>query len=79
MRRARKDRSGGTRSRASNPALANFSRGVEDWAATSNPFYSGPNADLLAMIPFTLLAILLYLVGRDKVLAPRRVAAIRRN
>ena len=54
------------------PALATFSRGVEDWAATSNPFFQGPNADLLAMIPFTLLAILLYLVGRDKVLAPHR-------
>ena len=56
------------------PALAGFNRGIEDWAATSNPFYSGPNADLLAMIPFTLLAILLYLVGRDRVLAPKRAA-----
>ncbi len=56
------------------PALAAFSRAVEDWAATNNPFYHGPNADLLAMIPFTLLAILLYLVGRDRVLAPKRAA-----
>jgi hypothetical protein len=38
------------------PALAGFSRAVEDWSATSNPFYHGPNADLLALIPFTVLA-----------------------
>ena len=56
------------------PALAGFTRAVEDWSATSNPFYGGPNADLLALIPFTLLAILLYLVGRDRVLTPRRTA-----
>ncbi|CAA9261670.1 MAG: oligopeptide transporter, OPT family [uncultured Chthoniobacterales bacterium] len=54
------------------PALAGFSRAVEDWSATSNPFYHGPNADLLALIPFTILAVLLYLVGRDRILATRR-------
>ncbi|MDQ3119105.1 MAG: oligopeptide transporter, OPT family [Verrucomicrobiota bacterium] len=57
------------------PALAGFSRAVEDWAAASNPFYHGPNADLLAMIPFMLLTILLYLVGRDALLAHRKAPA----
>ena len=57
------------------PALADFSRRVEDWSGTSNPFYHGPNADLLAMIPFILLTILLYLVGRDALMAGRRRVA----
>lgn len=36
-----------------------------------NPFLSGPYADLLALIPFVLLCVLLYLVGRDILLVPR--------
>jgi putative OPT family oligopeptide transporter len=37
---------------------------VTRWAETSNPFYAGANSDWLAMIPFVLLAGLLYWVGR---------------
>jgi len=37
---------------------------ITNWAKTSNPFYAGPHADLLALIPFVLLAGLLYWVGR---------------
>ena len=36
------------------------------WAATSNPFFSGPRADLLAMIPFTAITVLLLAVGRSR-------------
>lgn len=54
------------------PALALMSRGVEEWSSANNPFYHGANADLLAMIPFTILVVLLYLVGRDRLLAPHR-------
>jgi putative OPT family oligopeptide transporter len=47
------------------PALAVFSNRIEEWSTANNPFFKGANADLLALIPFTVLAVLLYLVGRD--------------
>jgi len=53
------------------PALAAFSRHVEEWSTAHNPFFHGPNANLLAVIPFTVLAVLLYLVGRDRLFASR--------
>jgi len=49
----------------------------EKWAEAHNPFFAGPWSDLLAMIPFTLLAILLYLVGRDALWSGRARAAAR--
>jgi uncharacterized oligopeptide transporter (OPT) family protein len=52
-------------------------KGFEDWATLKNRFFEGPNSDLLGMIPFLLLTILLYLVGRELVLKPR--AIVRRN
>ena len=45
---------------------------VEHWAKAHNPFFNGDNADLLSMIPFLVLVIVLYLVGREVLLAPRR-------
>ncbi len=36
------------------------------WAETHNPFFAGPNADWLALIPFLALAIFLYVTGRSK-------------
>ncbi len=35
------------------------------WAETKNPFFQGPYADLLSLIPFAALIILLYLTGRE--------------
>jgi putative OPT family oligopeptide transporter len=49
--------------------LANFNKSIEDWAAHSNPLFAGPNADLLSMIPFLILMLLLYLVGREVILS----------
>ncbi|MGD0412189.1 MAG: oligopeptide transporter, OPT family [Verrucomicrobiota bacterium] len=37
---------------------------ITRWAKSSNPFYAGAHSDLLALIPFVLLAGLLYGVGR---------------
>ncbi|MFP5260931.1 MAG: OPT family oligopeptide transporter [Blastocatellia bacterium] len=54
------------------PSLANFNRGIEEWSTEHNPFFNGPNADLLALIPFTILVILLYLAGREVILAGRK-------
>ena len=44
----------------------------EKWATAHNPFFEGPSCDLLALIPFVTLCVLLYLVGRDLLLTPRR-------
>ena len=46
----------------------------EDWATVHNPFFEGANSDVLGMIPFLLLTILLYLVGRELVLKPGPLA-----
>ena len=46
--------------------------GWQKWASAHNPFFDGPWSDLLAMLPFLALAVLLYLVGRDVLFAPKR-------
>src|SRR5215216_4612341 len=45
---------------------------VEHWSRTNNPFFSGPWADLLSLLPFVVLMVILYLVGREVLLAPNR-------
>jgi putative OPT family oligopeptide transporter len=45
------------------------------WASTSNPLYSGPNADVLSLIPFALLCSLLLFTGWEMVLAGRKAKA----
>lgn len=35
------------------------------WAEENNPFYAGASSDLLGMIPFIILSVVLYLVGRE--------------
>ncbi|HEY8226184.1 MAG TPA: oligopeptide transporter, OPT family [Pyrinomonadaceae bacterium] len=47
---------------------------VEKWSRAHNPFFNSGWADLLSLIPFVILMILLYLVGREKWLAPRRTS-----
>lgn len=44
---------------------------IEHWANTSNPFFNGPNSNLLSLLPFVVLSALLYLTGREKILASR--------
>jgi putative OPT family oligopeptide transporter len=53
-------------------SITNWLKGIEDWATKSNPLFEGPNSDLLGLIPFLLLAVLLYLVGREVWLTGRR-------
>ncbi|MFY9611238.1 MAG: oligopeptide transporter, OPT family [Blastocatellia bacterium] len=53
------------------PNLAEFNRGIEEWARAHNPFFNSPNADLLSLIPFVVLIVLLYLAGREVILAGR--------
>jgi len=47
------------------PSLVGISRRIEEWSTAQNPFFNGAYADLLALVPFTVLSVLLYLVGRD--------------
>ncbi|HEX8070290.1 MAG TPA: oligopeptide transporter, OPT family [Pyrinomonadaceae bacterium] len=60
-------------------AFLNLSEGVsarltnvERWATANNPFFEGPSSDVLALIPLILLTVLLYLVGREVLMAGRR-------
>jgi len=45
---------------------------LDDWSKLHNPFYEGPYSDALTMIPFAVICVVLYLVGREKMLAPAR-------
>jgi putative OPT family oligopeptide transporter len=49
--------------------LTDVNRTINDWSTANNPFYEGANSDLLSLIPFAVLMILLYLVGREALLA----------
>jgi uncharacterized membrane protein len=46
-------------------------RQIEEWAVRFNPFYSGVWSDLLSLLPFSLLGVLLYLVGRNLLLGDK--------
>jgi uncharacterized oligopeptide transporter (OPT) family protein len=46
-------------------ALPKLDAALTSWAEQNNPFFSGSNADWLALIPFAGLTWLLYLVGRE--------------
>ncbi len=54
------------------PRLAPTNDRLAAWATAHNPFFNGPHADLLALLPFAVLCVLLYLVGRDVLLAPKK-------
>jgi putative OPT family oligopeptide transporter len=45
---------------------------IEHWSRVNNPFFGGAWADLLSLLPFGMLMVLLYLVGREVILAPKR-------
>ena len=50
------------------PSLSTFNERVGNWANASNPFFKDPSANLLALIPFVIITILLYLAGREVIL-----------
>ncbi len=47
-------------------------RGFEQWATANNPLFEGEYADILGLLPFLVLTVLLYLVGREVLLAGKR-------
>jgi putative OPT family oligopeptide transporter len=52
------------------PTFDNLNNAIAKWSA-HNPFFEGPMADALSLIPFAILILLLYLTGREKILAHR--------
>jgi putative OPT family oligopeptide transporter len=52
--------------------LSKFNRAVEEWSKAHNPLFGEANGHLLSMIPFLILVILLYLVGREVILRTRK-------
>jgi hypothetical protein len=53
---------------------ASFTERITNWSTASNPFFGGAHADALSMIPFALLIVFLYLVGREALMAPRHAS-----
>lgn len=52
--------------------LGNFDHTLTKWAESNNPFFSGPYSNALSLLPFALLTLLLYLVGRHLLLRSGR-------
>jgi putative OPT family oligopeptide transporter len=52
--------------------LTDFDERIQNWATANNPFYAGPAANLLALIPFAIIAVILYLTGREILMRPRK-------
>ena len=51
--------------------LTDFNDRVTRFMEGTNPFFAGPSADALALIPFAILCALLYLAGRELILKPK--------
>ncbi|MBV9128546.1 MAG: hypothetical protein JO117_10730, partial [Verrucomicrobia bacterium] len=45
--------------------LDNF---LQTWSEAHNPFFNGPWSDMLSVIPFAAICVVLYLVGRERLL-----------
>ncbi len=52
--------------------FGDFARKIEEWSSFSNPFYGGKHADALSLIPFLIIAIVLYFAGRG-LLFPNKI------
>jgi uncharacterized oligopeptide transporter (OPT) family protein len=54
------------------PSLKAVQDNFGEWAKVGNPFFEGAGSDVLALIPFLVLAVILYFVGREMLLAGRK-------
>ncbi|MBA3343649.1 MAG: oligopeptide transporter, OPT family [Gemmatimonadaceae bacterium] len=59
------------------PAMAGFNERITAFG-DANPLRAGASADLLSLIPFAVLIVVLYLTGREKLLAPRSSGSMNR-
>lgn len=46
--------------------MTGFDSALTEWAARANPFFGGPSADVLSLIPYAGICLLLYWIGREK-------------
>ena len=51
--------------------LDRYDAALTDWSTAHNPFFEGPNAAALSMLPYAALCLFLYLVAREKLLKPK--------
>ena len=51
--------------------LGDLTNRITAWSEANNPFFAGGAADLLALIPFIIITLVLYMVGREKLLTDR--------
>ncbi|MFN6962711.1 MAG: OPT family oligopeptide transporter [Pyrinomonadaceae bacterium] len=54
------------------PALQELQASANAWAKEHNPFFAGDSADILGLLPFAALAVLLYFVGREILMAGKK-------
>ena len=54
------------------PWLKSIQDASNAWAKENNPFFAGHSADILGLVPFAVLAVILYLVGREILLKGRK-------
>ncbi len=50
---------------------ANFTERITNWSTAHNPFFNGPYSDLLSLVPYAVLILLLVLVARERLMAPK--------
>jgi putative OPT family oligopeptide transporter len=55
--------------------MVTFNQWVTSWSSQHNPFFEGPYADLLSLLPFLALSLVLYLTGRELLFAPSEPSA----
>lgn len=55
-------------------AMARFSDRMDGWMTAHNPFYGGPWADALTLVPFAILAVVLYRIGQSAQAEPTSVS-----
>jgi len=56
------------------PTLKGIQDKAETWAKGGNPFFEGAYSDLLGILPFAVLMVILYMVGRELWLAGKKSA-----
>ena len=55
------------------PALSEIANGSNAWAKEYNPFFDGDQAWWLGAVPFLIISVVLYLVGREKLMKGREL------
>ena len=54
------------------PGVNHLDDAMQKWSTAHNPFFEGANSDLLSLVPYVLLCGFLYLVAKEKLLAPAK-------